>query len=202
MMDPDRPLSEADVDRMAALHVESIDDSLPALLGVAFARRLYRFFEASSRELVVVERVEGRVASVCVVSFDPASLQSRITRATLGSLVPAAAAAFLAKAAFRAHLRHAVADAIKGSDTALHAPEITYVFTDRQLRGRQLGKRLIERVDRGLAARGFDTYYVKTLDDPDNRAIAFYQANGFARIGSRLEGGRRFVEFHKSPAPR
>ena len=48
-----------------------------------------------------------------------------------------------------------------------------------------------------LAARGVHTYYVKTLDDPGNRAIAFYEREGFERIGTRIEAGRRFVEFHK-----
>ena len=60
------------------------------------------------------------------------------------------------------------------------APEITYVFTNPQLQGNKLGKRLVERVDGHLRAAGFGTYYVKTLDDPDNRAIGFYEREGFA----------------------
>ena len=53
------------------------------------------------------------------------------------------------------------------------------------------------RVDEAMRDQGIDVYYVKTLEDPDNRAIAFYEREGFERIGIRLERGRRFVEFHR-----
>lgn len=202
MLDRGHALSPADLARIATLHVESIDDSLPALLGTAFTEQLYRFLAASEKELVFVERVDGEIASVCVVSFEPDSLQKRIVGKTLVRLLPAALAALFTNAAFREHLRHALREALGAADVPLHAPEITYVFTNPRLRGRQLGRYLVERVDRELSARAVRSYYVKTLDDPDNRALGFYAANGFVRLGTRIEGGRRFVEFQKSLGPR
>jgi len=195
-------LSDSDIARAAALHVESIEDSLPALLGGSLVRRLYRYLDSSDSELVLVERVDEQVESVCVVSFDPGSLQRRIARATASELVWRAVWAVFANPLFRNMLWNTVRDAIAGAEDPGKAPEITYVFTNTQFRGKHLGQRLIERVDSELRDRGFDCYFVKTLDDPSNRAIHFYDENGFDRFGSRIEGGRRFVEFQKHLAAR
>jgi len=200
MVDPEQELSNVDVERIAALHVESIDDSLPTLLGEGFARALYRYLEGSEHELVFVERVEGRVESVCVVSFEPGSLQGRILRSTLPLLAWNAAIAVFTRSAFRAMLWHRALDAFGADEHEGRAPEITYVFTSRDARGKRLGGRIVERVDAELAARGFQRYFVKTIDDPANRAVRFYAENGFEVLGPRVEGGRTFVEFSKSLA--
>jgi GNAT superfamily N-acetyltransferase len=197
MVDPEQELSSNDVARIASLHVSSIDDSLPAMLGEAFARALYRFLERSKQELVFVERVAAEVESVCVVSFEPGSLQARIARATFPLIAWRAVLAVLTQRAFRRLLRHIALEALAGVGHADKAPEITYVFTNRDLRGKRLGQRIVERVDSVLAARGYDRYFVKTLDEPSNRAVRFYSENGFERLGSRIEGGRTFVEFCK-----
>jgi GNAT superfamily N-acetyltransferase len=193
----DRDLDAADLARLGALHVECIDDSLPALLGARFAARLYAFLERSSSEHVLCERVDGRVESAVVVSESPGDLQGRIARATLPHLLAAGAVALLTRWAFWQFVAGAIGDAARGSAEHDKAPEITYVFTNPQLQGKRLGKQLIARVDELLRSRGIDVYYVKTLDDPANRAIAFYEREGFERIGTREDAGRRFVEFHK-----
>ena len=197
-MNSEPVLTEADLARLAALHVASIDDSLPALLGARFTRGLYRFFSASEHELLLVERVEGRIEGACVVSFAPATLERRIARATFWSLLPAAARAVLTRAEFRALLLHT----LRGPAGEEKAPEITYVFVSPVLRGRELGKRLVERVAAALSEREVSGYHVKTLDDPANRALRFYEQNGFRRIGLRKEGGRSFVEFHRQLSTR
>lgn len=196
MVEGGETLEPTDLMRIARLHVESIDDSLPALLGERFASRLYAFLAISDRERVFVERVEGRIESVCVVSEEPTTLNSRITRATLPSLIRGALGAVLTRPAFRRILWGTLNDASRGTN-AQKTPEITYIFTNEQLRGRKLGKRLIERVDERLQEVGVGVYCVKTLDDPANRALAFYDALGFARLETRVDAGRRFVEFRK-----
>jgi ribosomal protein S18 acetylase RimI-like enzyme len=194
-------LDRADLARIAELHVASIADSLPGPLGCAFARRMYRFLARSERELVLVERVGGRVESACVLSEDPASLQARLVLATFPALATAATVALLRRAAFRDWLRHRVAETLAGGEGE-PGPEITYIFTNPDLRGRGLGARLVERAEAYLRARGAREFWVKTIDDPANRAIAFYEASGFARHGAKREGGRLFVVLHKKLEPR
>jgi GNAT superfamily N-acetyltransferase len=197
MVDPEQQLSSNDVERLAALHVESILDSLPALLGLSFARLLYRYLERSEQELVFVERVESRIESVCVVSFEPGSLHGRIARATFPLIVWRSLAALFVRREFRSMLLHLVLDALSGEGHEDKAPEITYVFTNSEMRGKRLGQHVVARVDSELAARGFERYFVKTIDDASNRAVRFYDENGFERLGPRVEGGRTFVEFSK-----
>lgn len=198
MQGAEPPLDDVDVARLAALHVQSIDDSLPALVGEGFTRGLYAFLAASEHELLLVERVDGRAEGACVVSFAPASLKGRIARAQLTALVRAA----LTKPAFRGFLWHSLRHAFAGDAEPEKAPEITYIFSAPESRSRQIGRRLIERVDDALRQRDVTRYYVKTLDDPANGAIQFYERTGFERIGLREDGGRRFVEFHKRLAAR
>jgi len=193
-------LSESDIVRAALLHVESIDDSLPALLGGSVARRIYQYLASSESELVLVERIDDQVESVCVVSFDPATLQSRIARATMPALIWRAVWAVVANPLFRRMSWNFARDAVSGHTVDAKVPEITYVFTNARFRGQRLGQRLIGRVENVLRDRGIDRYFVKTLDDPSNRAIRFYDENGFDRLGSRIEGGRSFIEFQKDLA--
>ena len=181
---------------MAWLHVHSIDDSLPAWLGVGFSDQLYQFLARSLNETLFPERVDGRIESVCVLSFAPASLHGRILRGTLPALALHGLSALVTRPDFRRFLRSSIAEALRGTESPA-APEITYIFSNVRLRGYGLGARLLERVETHLRERGETTYFVKTLDVADNRAIAFYEENGFAPIGTRIEAGRRFVQFQK-----
>lgn len=198
MVEADEVLSDSDIEAIAGLHRVSIGDSIPALLGLAYLKRFYRFLVASDLEWLFVERVDGAIASVCVLSLAPETSFARSIRATLPSLALHAAAAFAASAAFRTLLVAWLREQIRGDGTPGDAPEITYVFTSASQRGRQLGRRLVARVDAFLAGRGIGFYRVKTVDTAENRAIAFYDENGFQRSGHRVEGGRSFVVFQKS----
>lgn len=195
--DPDQ-LERADLERLGELHVACIDDSLPAQLGARFVGRMYGFLARSPSEDVLVERVDGRVESAIVLSDSPEDLQVRVALGTWRHFIPAAVVALLTRLAFWRFALGAVRDALSSDPGEHHAPEITFVFTNPQLQGKRLGKCLIERADARMRARGIATYFVKTIDDPENRAIAFYEREGFTRIGVREEAGRRFVEFHKT----
>ena len=194
------PLSPADLERIGRLHAESIDDSLPALLGVRYAGVLYRFLARSEQEVLFTEAIDGQVESCCVVSLDPGSLFARIARGTAPALVRDALLA-LRRSAFRRYLLGPLRAALRPAEKAARAPEITFIFSNREIRGRGFGRVLIERVDRYLREAGFPVYYVKTLDEPSNRAIRFYEEQGFVRIGRCDEAGRTFVEFEKRLTP-
>ena len=165
MQADERPLSSSDLERVGQLHVESIDDSLPALLGARYAASLYQYLARSAEEVLFVEFTGERVDSCCVVSLAPDSLYGRIARATWPSLLWHAALA-LRQRAFRDFLRGAARDAFRATPGTSKTPEITYIFTNQNVRGRGLGRVLIERVDAHLREAGFGSYFVKTLDEP------------------------------------
>ena len=197
MVEAGEALSNSDIETIAELHRAGIGDSIPALLGLAYLKRFYRFLVASDLEWLFVERVDGAIGSVCVLSLAPETAFARSIRATLPSLALHTAAAFVASGAFRTLFVAWLREQIRGGGIPADAPEITYVFTRAPQRGRQLGRRLVARVDLFLKDRGVRSYRVKTLDAAENRALAFYDENGFRRSGHRREGGRCFVVFQK-----
>lgn len=197
MLDGEREHRECDLRRLAELHVEAIDDSIPSFLGAAYAFHLYRYLAVSDLEEVVTERVCDRIGSGCVLSFAPDSVQSRIARATWAPLLHRGFSAGLQRPDFRAFAAATLREAVRGGTPPLPGPAIVYLFTDAALRGRGLGKRLIERADALVAERGRDSYFVQTIDEPGNRAIGFYEDAGFVRIGSRDERGRCFALFQR-----
>jgi GNAT superfamily N-acetyltransferase len=201
VLDGDESLSESDLTRLADLHVDAIDDSIPSFLGRGYATHLYRFLAGSERETVLVERLEGRIASACVVSFDPNSVQRRIVRGTFPALLAYAVAAWLRCRDFRQFVAATIRDVLRRGGQGFAGPEIVYLFTDAALRGRGLGQRLIERTDALIRRRGESSYFVQTLDTSDNRAITFYENSGFVRVGDREERDRRFVLFHRTLDP-
>lgn len=200
MLDTEQRLSEEDLARIADLHVRSIDDSIPTMLGARYARAFFRYLARSPFEWLFVERVGGRIESVCVVSLAPDSVYLRTLRATLPQLVLGATTAVLRSPRFRRFLLRFVADLLRGTAGQTHAPEITYIFTSPILRSRGIGRSLVCRVDAFLCERGVSSYYVRTIDESWNRALGFYDAQGFVRIGRQQEGGRPFALFEKSLA--
>jgi ribosomal protein S18 acetylase RimI-like enzyme len=187
-----------DARRIAAIHVASIDDSIPTLLGERYARAFFRYLGTSPLERILTTRVAGRIESVVVVSFEPGSLYRRVFLATLPELALAAVRATLTSAAFRRFAVRFALDLVRGRAGQTHAPEITYAFTSAELRGTGLGARLVALADSVVAERGHEAYFVRTADTPTNRAIAFYERHGFKRIERQEEGGRVFVVLRKA----
>jgi GNAT superfamily N-acetyltransferase len=197
MVEGGKELSERDLWRLAELHVGSIEDSIPTLVGVPFAAEFYRFIAESPREWLLVDRIGEEIAIACVVSDEPETVYARTVRHTWRALLRGAALAFFTNAGFRRFVWAFLRERLRGAAAPIPGPEIAYLFTAPEYRSRRLGRHLIERVDAWLESRGVDLYWVQTLDDPANRAIGFYERAGFRRTGHRRERGRDFVVFQK-----
>jgi GNAT superfamily N-acetyltransferase len=197
MVEGGKELSERDLRRLAELHVASIEDSIPTLVGVPFAVEFYRFVAGSPHEWLLVDRIGEEIATACVVSDAPATVYARTVRHTWWALLRYAALAFLTNPDFRTFVWAFLREKLRGSVEPIPGPEIAYLFTAPEYRSRRLGRHLIERVDAWLAARGVELYWVQTIDEVENRAIGFYERNGFLRAGRRRERGRDFVVFQK-----
>jgi ribosomal protein S18 acetylase RimI-like enzyme len=198
MLENGESLSREDLARVAALHVASIDDSIPTMLGERYARAFFAYLAHAPYEYLFIERVDGRIESVCVVSLAPATVYMRTLRATLPQLVVSAGLAVFRSAKFRRFVVRFVRDLAAGAGEAQHLPDITYIFTHPELRSRGHGGRLVKRVEKFLRARGTPLYTVRTIDEDWNRALHFYEAQGFHRTGRQVEGGRPFALFEKA----
>jgi len=193
-------LDRSDSNRLARLHVDSLPESLVSRLGVSYAKRFYRYLAGSKDEFVLVGRDGSEIASACVVSLDPASLNRRLVWHT--GLPLWAALRFwrfpwlhLGSSAANGH---ETTSANRGQSDLAHLPELILIFTDANARGRGWGSELLARCEVQLSERGIFDYTLKTLDDPANRAIAFYGRHGFAEFERVRKMGKAFRVFRKT----
>ena len=182
-----------DIGDLAQLHRSSLPDSLVSELGAAYTRSFYRYVTSSSRELVVSERGDGdRIIAGAVLSFDPHGLNRRLLLST--SLV----LHLLWKLPLVLRLAFAPRNSDDGSSDVHDMPELLLIYAAGEVRSRGIGARLVERIEQALRARGVRQYQVKTVADPANRALSFYERLGFTRSHIVAKQGKRFQVFTKS----
>jgi ribosomal protein S18 acetylase RimI-like enzyme len=187
-------VSEQDVARLAALHVNILPRSLVSRLGLRYTRTFYGYVARSPREVLCVARDrDGLVRAGLVLSFDPASLQRRLLLAT--PLAPAIAVRPWV-VALRSMLRDLLL-AGTGEDLLGERPELIIIFVDRVFQGRGLGRELVAQLEAALAERKIGSYFVKTEDQPGNRALDFYTRTGFRRLGCVERHGIPFALLDK-----
>jgi GNAT superfamily N-acetyltransferase len=166
---------------LATLHRLLLPDSVISRLGATYARSFYRYAARSSTEAVFAAiGNDGAVLGGAVLTLRPADLQRRLARSTV--LVPCLLVRPLGGIRILlASLRGSVELPV---DRA--TPEVLAIFAAAQHQGRGVGAALLRGVEDFLRKRGLEAYYVRTEDRPENRAIPFYEREGFASIG-RLE---------------
>ncbi|MDX2287722.1 MAG: GNAT family N-acetyltransferase [Hyphomicrobiaceae bacterium] len=191
------PLTQDDEARLAVLHRQALPSSIVSRLGVSYARSFYRYIVTSPHErLAVLRDAHGLIEAAAVVSDAPGNLQSRLVVRT--PLLLFAVARF-----WHLPLRQLVFGFVAPHDAPAlprkpELPELILVFVAPEARSRGAGARLIQACEQRLRAAGHQRYTVKTLDDPGNRALAFYAREGFSRTGVSHHLGEKFVVFEKA----
>ena len=180
----ERQLREA-----AALHCRLLPGSAIARFGQGFARSFYRYANRSPAESVFAAIDSGAIIAAALVSYRPHDLQSRMLIHT--SLFAAMATHPIAAAQI---MRERLFVRTEG-DIDPTLPEVIAIFTEAGRQGQGIGARLLRAVEAELSTRGLRQYCVRTEDAPDNRAIAFYDKQGFSVVGRTRtpQGGFRVM---------
>ncbi len=170
----------------AALHCRLLPGSAISQFGEGFARSFYRYAARSQSEVVLAARGSGAVIAAAVLSLRPYDLQRRLLLYT--PLLPHMAAHPLA--ALRV-LRDRSFARIEGDfDPTL--PEVIAIFTAPSHQGRGIGGQLLRAAEQELSTRGFLRYGLRTEDVAQNRAIDFYDRQGFTIVGRGVMPTGRF----------
>lgn len=203
-------LSADDVRQLAAMHCEILPDSLVSRVGPEYARSFYRHVGDSDREFAFLHRDRGTIVSACIVSLEPHTLQRRLllhtplilhaplairrlpVRAIAASLAASVTSGMRAVLASRSAAPGRSAASRHSGDSPVQprGPEVLLIFTLAQARGTGLGAATMARCEAFLRARHAPRYFVKTLDDESNRAIAFYRRRGFTQLGTVVKNGK------------
>lgn len=186
-------LSANDLNRLVSLHMEALPTGMTTRLGAGVTGTFYRFVESRDHDFIETIRDDqsGDIIAAAMVTADKDALNKDMKRDL----------EFLLRVglnAWKVPLSH-----LLGRDTddgPAKSPELVYLFTDPDHRSKGLGRQMIERLDRILAGRGFAQYYVITAADPANRALAFYDREGFQRLGTGQQFGNATQLFVKNLA--
>lgn len=188
-----RPTIRADVEKLAALHADSLPTSLFTALGPAALNRYYSFVEASPNEIAWTAADAGEVVGACVVSSDPAGITSRFVRHAPLVFARELASLVVRDRALRRHLVQRLTEAAGEA----HTPEVTQIFAHPAFRGRGIGAALLAACERTLRAQRVTSYFVHTERDDNNAGIRFYRREGFVPIGESQSFGRAFLVMRK-----
>lgn len=178
------------LEEVALLHEACLPNATTTRLGIGFLGSLYRYFEKSESELLVVAQGDDGLAGCAVLSFEPKDVGKRLIFGT--SILPSAI--------LRPRILFKLAAGSGGSDPEDAScsdgqtnPELLYIFTDATYRGRGVGKRLVAELDAQMRTLHLNSYVTATLDDPENPAIEFYRKSGFTPVASVVRHGRQFA---------
>jgi GNAT superfamily N-acetyltransferase len=161
---------------------------MPARLGRAYLRSMYRYVVRSPWETVETVCDDNRLLGAAVTTLRPRSLVWRLIIHTSltwhGSVLATDVLSALLK-------RRIVSD---GSRTRRYrdAPELVWIFVRSEERGRAIGSRLIRDTEAKLRSRGFGSYSVRTVPLATDPARVFYDRHGFREQGTFLALGSEF----------
>lgn len=187
-------ISQKDLSDIVNIHFKTLGDDLLPQLGKNFLLRFYQYIDNSELEEIFIIKDEHQVIASCIISWQPNTILQRVVKkifiyfiyaliiniVTNKKLFSSALKIFLNKTRFISQ-----------------SPEIVYIFTNPMFQGKGIGKNVIEKVENSLRNKKINKYYVKTLNDKENKAINFYLKNGFKEIKSFNYAGNVYLYLEK-----
>ena len=187
------PLGPEHVNQVARLHCATLTGLLSELGGAA-ARAFYAGCVRAGSAAAFVYVNEGEVRGFVLGSTRPDTLKQAVVRKNPVGTLAGMLVGILRKPAGLAWLLRSY----KGPDEGSYdpqTPELTYLAVAPEGRGSGIGGRLVDAFTRAMRDAGVPAYEL-SVDDENERAIAFYEGRGFRLIGRYREFGtlhRRYL---------
>lgn len=194
-------LRDEHVNEVARLHCASVS-SLLQRLGAAAARAYYHGAIRSGLAVAYVYLEDGAVAGYVSGSAHPDQLRRGVIRANPAGTLWGVFSGILRRPTSLVWLLKS----FRGPDHGAYDPrvaELTYLATAPGLRGKGIGRRLVDAFGNAMRAGGTNAYEL-SVDEENRAATAFYEHLGFRLSGRYREHGtlhRRYrLELDPSPA--
>ncbi len=186
--------------QIVKLHLESLPESLPSLLGPKVVDRYYGFLAASETDVVFMCRAGERILGAAVLSKAPDALMGKVVKHNLvvvawRALVAAARSAKVANRIIRGYWHSKPPAAVQ------FTPEVVQIFVEENAQRQGIGRRLLEEVESYLRCASCSSYFVKTLPTSENRALDFYRRLGFVEVAEQRVQGVQFRFLKKELPP-
>lgn len=172
-----------DIREAAKLHKRCLPSSFIGDLPEWMIEKFYKSISESAELDLVLHRMNGVVTGVAVLS-----------KVGFGGSKKA-----LPKLAYVAVLVKNPLDVLislfKGSSrfSSSNNTNIEFLFVDSSDRSQGFGGQIV-----GSLKNQYSELYVSTRSNSENRALSFYQKNGFKKVSERVVAGREFTEFYWS----
>jgi ribosomal protein S18 acetylase RimI-like enzyme len=172
-----RPATDGDAALVAVLHASEIREGFLSSLGVRFLTRLYRRIVRSANSFLFVHDAGGRVLGFAAGTEDTASLYRSF-------LLTDGLAAGLTAAPQLARCWRQVLETLRYPSVAngLPSSELLAVAVDPSVRGRGVGRALVETAVTEFGSRGVPDARV-VVAARNEAAIGLYRSCGFHSVG-------------------
>lgn len=187
-------LNQKDLDDIVKIHLETLSEDLLPQLGEKFLIKFYKYINNSELEEIFFIKDQDNLLATCIISYHPNTLLRRVLKNTFIYFIYSFAINILTnKKLFISVFKIFFNKTIFVSQS----PEIVYIFTNPIFQGKGIGKNVIEKVENALRNKKINKYYVKTLNDKENKAINFYLKNGFKKIKRFNYAGNVYLYLEK-----
>jgi ribosomal protein S18 acetylase RimI-like enzyme len=177
-------LSVRDLDIIARLHMEYLQDSLFSTLGYRVTRCLYGFMARSRLELFVISYdTDSEIIGASIVSLEPHTFLLRLLTGSLMIL-------WLMKCIFKIPWKR-LRD--KQSLRQTNESELMFLYVASKARFTGLGRVMVRLSESIVERYGKFALTVKTEDSPGNHAVGFYTRLNYSRVGYGEKFGKPFL---------
>ena len=171
----DENLKSTDITQLAQLQISCLPDSPLSKFGIGFAESLFRYFDRSSNEILLVERIKGKIESAAVISCKIETLSVRLLVNT--NFIWHSPFFIWRKDVWSSFLSSAVEDMPV-------LPQLFILMTSEENRSTGIGSHLVSLSNKILSDFGYNQYCVRTSVEEDNLATKFYLKNNFVEVDS------------------
>jgi len=187
----------ADYRRICVLHVSTLPTSNLSSFSFRSLETIYKYAVMSKQEQLFLERDDsGEIIAVAFVSLAPSSFLKRLM---IGSSFLIWFLLGFNKNVFQLVIKKLFEPNIRKKTllTEYEIPELMFIFSDPNVRSQGCGRQLLKQIEGYLTKNNMSVYEVKTEKNEDNRALSFYERNGFKRERVFKRMGSVFQTFRK-----
>ncbi len=173
---------DRDLDQLVKLQIDSLPSSYISMLGEGFTRSYWKMCFKSKNYCVVTKKISGQIVSLCSVCLEPSNFINDLLFKT--PLVFYVVANIHKKFVWK-FLLSFIRMNPSPENIFPDCPELVLLATDRNYRGKGLGRSIIADTERILEKLGHSCFFIKTEHD-NYRAQKFYSDLGFLHYSDQI----------------
>jgi len=174
----DKEINDETLEKIVNIHLKVLSNDILPQFGKYFLKLFYRFIiKSKTEELFVLIDSEQNVISAIIISNSPNDILKRIIVSSFLYFIISLCIGIIRSKKLRKTVYSLL---FSKNDYFVHkSPEIVYIFSNPKNISKGFGKRLIDYV---FKTNSYDSLYVKTLNNKNNKALNFYKKNNFIKI--------------------